>query len=532
LEAIMTPPLDLSGRALPHNLEAERSILGAILLDADRLAVAAALISPGDFFRDAHRRIFLAMQALQTRGEDIDFITVRHLLDETGHLDAVGGPAYLAALVDGMPHGLHLEAYARIVKDLAVRRQVIQVATKTAAAAFDPHDQDTTAVAALASDTFARLATPEPVLPPRTGRWAQQLWHDAPPQETIEGVAWAGLLTVLVAESGAGKTFVLLDAAAAVSAGLPWHGRTTQQGTVAYCAYEGDALGARLRAMHLHSGHRFEHLAVLRLSEPISPMVTLRDGEQRSAGERQLQRELEALQEDITTEHRPPLRLLIIDTVRASMTGNEDSSEHTAAYLRAVRRVLAPFPDAACVLAHHSGWQDGEHKKKRERGSSSWRGNVDATLYLETDSYQDATGTAELTLSALKVRDSERSAPLRLVRRRVDLNESDPRGQPLTSCVIERDARTREEVAAEVEAKTAQSTRAGDLKALQIMTSRAGVVTSQRQLQLLLGGKREIANDTLARLLQNGWVSIPEKQRQPYQVTTAGLAALNGGAHP
>ena len=119
---------------------------------------------------------------------------------------------------------------------------------------------------------------------PRVGKWARDMWHEPPPVETIEGVAWAGLITVLVSESGAGKTFVLLDAAAAVSAGLPWHGRTTEQGTVAYCSFEGDALGLRLRAMNLPAGHRFDHLAVIRLSDPISPQLT-RDREFRPLGE-------------------------------------------------------------------------------------------------------------------------------------------------------------------------------------------------------------------------------------------------------
>lgn len=363
---------------------------------------------------------------------------------------------------------------------------------------------------------------------PLVGRWAADIWNEVPPPEVIESVAWAGLLTVLVSESGAGKTFVLLDAAAAVSAGLPWHGRTTQEGTVAYCSYEGDALGLRLRAMHQQRGHRFAHLKVLRLSDPISPVVT-RDGETRSIGERQLQRELEALQKEILERALPPLRLVVIDTIRASMTGNEDASDHTSAYLRVVRRLLAPYPDAAGVLVHHAGWQDGDTKKKRERGSSSWRGNVDATLYLEAGDYDAETGSAPLTLSALKVRDSERPAPLHLIRRRVELNEADPRGQPVTSCVIERDVRTNEDLAAEAQRKTTLATQDFDLKTLQVIANGKGV-TSQRQLQVLLGGRSEQVNDSIARLLQQGLVQFPEKQRHPYQVTADGLTALNGRA--
>jgi len=364
----------------------------------------------------------------------------------------------------------------------------------------------------------------------RVGRWAHEIWHEPPPDEVVEGVVWSERVTVLVAESGAGKTFVLLDVAAAVSADLPWHGRSTFGGSVAYCSYEGDAFGVRLRAMNLHSGHRFAHLAVIRLSDPISP-VTGFDGvdEQPSRGERQLVQEIEALQDDILTEGYPPLRLIVIDTVRASMTGNENGSDTTAAYVRVVRRLLARVPTAGCILAHHAGWQDGEKPTKRERGSSAWRGNVDATLYLEAGEFDSTAGTAPLTLSALKVRDSERPPPLHLVRRRVTLNESDVRGQPLTSCVIDRDRRTNEEQAADAQAQAAQTEHRLDLKTLQVLAKRSTVATSQDQLRQLVGGKRDHVYASLTRLLEHAWVEIPERQRQPYRITTLGLEVLNGG---
>ena len=363
---------------------------------------------------------------------------------------------------------------------------------------------------------------------PRLGKWAREMWHEPPPAETIEGVAWASLITVLVSESGAGKTFVLLDAAAAVSAGLPWHGRTTQEGTVAYCSFEGDAIGLRLRAMNLHAGHRFDNLAVIRLSDPISPQLT-RDGEIRSMGEQTFLREIAALRQDIADQHRPPLRLIVIDTIRASMTGSEDASDHTSAYLRVARRVLAETPDAACVLAHHAGWQDGEQKKKRERGSSSWRGNVDATLYLEAGEYDRETGSAPLTLTTLKVRDAERPAPLRMIRQRVTLNESDPRGQPVTSCVIERETRSLDDIEAEGRKNEEAASRTLDLKTLRVIAERPSRATSQNQLRLLVGVRKLDVGECLSRLIQRGWVTLPEKQRQPYQVTPAGLSALNGG---
>lgn len=518
----------VAARVLPHDLEAERSILGAILLHSDVLPVATAIVHPADFYRDAHRRIFLAMTALHARETTIDFVTLRHVLEETGHLEAIGGPVYLASLVDGMPRGTNVEAYARIVKDLARRREMIGVATKIADAAYDQRDDDFATLTALAHRELTRVEA-ETHTQPRVGKWAREMLHERPPTETIEGIAWAGMITVLVSESSAGKTFVLLDAAAAVSAGLSWQGRTTRQGTIAYCSFEGDALGVRLRGLQHHHGHHLDHLAVIRLTEPISPQTT-REGEVCSLGERQLLHELDTLQQEITEHGLPPLVLIIIDTVRASMVGSEDSSEHVSAYLRVARRVLAQAPEAACVLAHHAGWQDGETKKKRERGSSSWRGNVDATLYLEAGAYNEHDRTAPLTLTTLKIRDSERPAPIHLLRRRVELNEMDPRGQPVSTCVIERDRRSLEDRQAETDVQTQQVTRHLDLKTLRAIQDRPNQATSQTQLRLLVGGRKVDVGESLSRLIQNGWVQLPEKQRQPYQITTAGLEALNSRA--
>ena len=87
----------LQERTLPHNLEAERSVLGAILLHNDAFNLAAEVIDSGDFFRDAHRRIFDRMVALAERNGAIDLVTLKDELGRSGELDEVGGPAYIAA---------------------------------------------------------------------------------------------------------------------------------------------------------------------------------------------------------------------------------------------------------------------------------------------------------------------------------------------------------------------------------------------------------------------------------------------------
>jgi replicative DNA helicase len=124
-------------RTLPHNLEAERSVLGAILLHNEAFNLAAEVIDSGDFFRDAHRRIFDRMVKLSERSNAIDLVTLKDELNKAGELDEVGGPAYIAALVDGVPRSMNVEHYARIIKEKSTLRNLIFSANKILATAYD-----------------------------------------------------------------------------------------------------------------------------------------------------------------------------------------------------------------------------------------------------------------------------------------------------------------------------------------------------------------------------------------------------------
>ena len=131
------PDTAVAERTLPHNLEAERSVLGAILLHNDAFNLAAEVIDAGDFFRDAHRRIFDKMVKLAERGDAIDLVTLKEELGRSGELDEVGGPAYITALVDGVPRSTNVEHYARIIKEKATLRSLIFSANKILATAYE-----------------------------------------------------------------------------------------------------------------------------------------------------------------------------------------------------------------------------------------------------------------------------------------------------------------------------------------------------------------------------------------------------------
>jgi replicative DNA helicase len=112
-------------RPLPQNLDAERSILGAILLDNHALNAAIENIKPEDFFLEQHRRVFNQMIALGEAQQAIDLVTLTESLHRTGELESSGGAPYLASLADGMPRVSNVEHYARIVREKALLRNLI-----------------------------------------------------------------------------------------------------------------------------------------------------------------------------------------------------------------------------------------------------------------------------------------------------------------------------------------------------------------------------------------------------------------------
>jgi replicative DNA helicase len=127
-------------RGLPASIEAERSILGAILLD-NGLYDQAAPLKPDDFSLDAHRRIFGRMSDLQTMGRPVDMITLAEELDRRKEVEAVGGVAYLSSLIDGVPDRPSIEHYVRIVRNKSLLRGLINIAQLAIAESIEHSDE-------------------------------------------------------------------------------------------------------------------------------------------------------------------------------------------------------------------------------------------------------------------------------------------------------------------------------------------------------------------------------------------------------
>ena len=128
-------------KGLPSSVDAERSILGAILLDNFAFHQASSQnLQPEDFSLDSHRRIYARMRDLGDQGRPVDLITLADELGRNKEVEAVGGVAYLSSLTDGLPHRPNIEQYVRIVKDKALLRGVIYAANAAIARAMDDAD--------------------------------------------------------------------------------------------------------------------------------------------------------------------------------------------------------------------------------------------------------------------------------------------------------------------------------------------------------------------------------------------------------
>src|SRR6202790_3782762 len=112
-------------RGLPANVDAERFVLGSILLNQDTYFQVAGAVEPEDFSLEKHRRIFARMKDLYDRGEKIDRVTLANELQKQGQIESVDGFSYLVSLDDGLPVLSNLDSYIRIVKDKSTLRQTI-----------------------------------------------------------------------------------------------------------------------------------------------------------------------------------------------------------------------------------------------------------------------------------------------------------------------------------------------------------------------------------------------------------------------
>jgi len=225
---------DIALESLPHSDEAERSVLGAVLLDNRQFHQAQEVLTARAFYSMRHRKIFQAMETLMNEGSALDLVTVNARLQQSQDLDASGGPAYLASLVDGVPRSANVEHYAKIVKEKAILRELIHSAQHILQSALKPQgstddvlDEAERAIFRVAEDRLRTGFLPLKTIAEKSLKTIEELTER---REMVTGIPsgflqldemTAGLqssdLIILAARPGMGKTTLALNIAESAS---------------------------------------------------------------------------------------------------------------------------------------------------------------------------------------------------------------------------------------------------------------------------------------------------------------------------
>lgn len=133
-------------RVPPHSIEAEQAVLGGLMLDNSSWDQVADRINEVDFYRFDHRLIFRAAERLASQNQPVDVVTLSEVLERTSDLEQAGGLAYLGVLARDTPSAANIRAYADIVRERSILRQLISVGTRVADSAFNPEGRDSRAL--------------------------------------------------------------------------------------------------------------------------------------------------------------------------------------------------------------------------------------------------------------------------------------------------------------------------------------------------------------------------------------------------
>ncbi len=124
----------------PQNLDAEKSVLGAMMIDAEAIGVALEILDPSWFYEESHRHIYSAILDLYNNHKNVDLITLSDKLKSSGQLESVGGVTYLTSVIDYVPSAANIEHYARIVREKGIQRMLIKSATQIISRSYEAKD--------------------------------------------------------------------------------------------------------------------------------------------------------------------------------------------------------------------------------------------------------------------------------------------------------------------------------------------------------------------------------------------------------
>jgi replicative DNA helicase len=214
-------------KTIPHNIEAEEAVLGALLIDPEGIFRILNFLRSEDFYLQKHRWIYEAMIAIHERRDPIDYLTLTTELDQQEHLEAVGGGVYIAELISAVPSAISIESYGRLVEQTAVRRRLLDAASDIARYSYNEAmpldlvvDQSEKALFGVSQKRTTRDLQPIQEIVPRYYDYIENLYEH---QGDLMGVPTGfqdmnrllggfqkSDLLILAARPGVGKTSLLI----------------------------------------------------------------------------------------------------------------------------------------------------------------------------------------------------------------------------------------------------------------------------------------------------------------------------------
>lgn len=345
----------MTARRVPHDLDAERALLGGMLLGVGPILAAMETVTAEDFYSPANRAVFAACTRLHAAGHPVETVGVRAELVRNGTLDLAGGDGAILDLQVACPSTSAAPRYAALIAGAAMMRRLVSASEMIADVAYsadEPGEAMERARAALDLVSAGPRETGLTVLD------RGQLDTVPPPEWLIGGLITTGL-TVVFGPPAAGKSFLALDWACSVATGRHWFGRSAQRRQVLYVAAEGVAgIPRRVRAWESDRNVRADDLAfvphVVNLLQPVAVAALASEVASRGVG------------------------LLVVDTLARSMPGGDENAAQDMGRLVGSLTDIQHRSGCAVILVHHSGVE-----RSRMRGSTSLLGAADTVVQVE-----------------------------------------------------------------------------------------------------------------------------------------------------
>ena len=373
---VVTPELTLDS-GLPANVDAEKTILGAILLDQSALTEIKLQIEADDFFLDSHQRIAHRMYELWDEKIAIDIVTLANRLNRFKEVEAVGGVAYLASLTEGLPRRPVINEYLRIVRDKSILRKIMLVGSSTIALAAD-QSADAVGVMQFLDRNLEGIKERVRVLMQRGADTpffvGYQTFVESAPEDidwTVEGIIQRDGNGLIIGDSGTSKSVLVFDLAIRMVCGLSWFQHVIPRRVKVGLVAREDAPGlSQSRLKRMIDG----------ASEAMKMFLDVANLQESLYVNTRAQRETWTLQSEpdiqdiVAAIKEKQIEFVFFDVFRALWEGNENDNQETAKVLGAATRISREGHCQVCIVHHLSKSDKGTiFDRARGGGINGWK---------------------------------------------------------------------------------------------------------------------------------------------------------------